>query len=91
MPILFLLLAYRAADFDGSSATKPGGWVEFQDWDGQIRSDDKTLEGTYLLQLQDTAKKAFEEMGINVNPGPEVKGWLENAGFTNITHKVLTC
>ncbi|EFE39822.1 hypothetical protein TRV_05460 [Trichophyton verrucosum HKI 0517] len=68
-----------------SSCTKPGGWVEFQDWDGTIRSDDDTLKGTHLFQLQETVKEAFIEMGINANPGAECGSWLKDAGFINIT------
>ncbi|EZF26553.1 hypothetical protein H100_01302 [Trichophyton rubrum MR850] len=67
------------------TCTKPGGWVEFQDWDGTIRSDDDTLKGSHLFQLQETVKEAFIEMGINANPGAECSSWLKDAGFTNIT------
>ncbi|KDB27304.1 hypothetical protein H109_00881 [Trichophyton interdigitale MR816] len=67
------------------TCTKPGGWVEFQDWDGTIRSDDDTLKGTHLFQLQETVKEAFIEMGINANPGAECGSWLKDVGFTNIT------
>ncbi|DAA77364.1 TPA_exp: hypothetical protein A8136_6624 [Trichophyton benhamiae CBS 112371] len=67
------------------TCTKPGGWVEFQDWDGTIRSDDDTLKGTHLFQLQETVKEAFIEMGINANPGAECGSWLKDAGFINIT------
>lgn len=70
------------------SCTKPGGWVEFQDWDGTIRSDDDTLNGTDLLMLQESVKDAFIEMGINANPGAECGNWLKEAGFINITTQV---
>ncbi|KAM5507685.1 hypothetical protein McanMca71_000953 [Microsporum canis] len=67
------------------NCTKPGGWVEFQDWDGTIRSDDDTLNGTDLLMLQESVKDAFIEIGINANPGAECGSWLKEAGFINIT------
>ncbi|KAK2865212.1 hypothetical protein FQN49_003801 [Arthroderma sp. PD_2] len=67
------------------SCTKPGGWVEFQDWDGTIRSDDGTLKGTHIFMLQETVKDAFVEIGINSNPGAQCGGWLKEAGFINIT------
>ncbi|EFR01251.1 hypothetical protein MGYG_04255 [Nannizzia gypsea CBS 118893] len=67
------------------NCTKPGGWVEFQDWDGTIRSDDDTLKGTDLFKLQETVKEAFIEIGINSNPGAECGSWLKDAGFINIT------
>ncbi|KAF3479485.1 uncharacterized protein GIQ15_06461 [Arthroderma uncinatum] len=67
------------------SCTKPGGWVEFQDWDGTIRSDDGTLKGTHLFMLQEAVKNAFVEMGITSNPGAECGGWLKDAGFINVT------
>ncbi|KAL1977430.1 hypothetical protein VTN31DRAFT_289 [Thermomyces dupontii] len=29
-------------------SVKPGGWVEFQDWDGYPHSEDDSLDGTGL-------------------------------------------
>ncbi|KAK2782269.1 hypothetical protein FQN51_004660 [Onygenales sp. PD_10] len=71
------------------NCTKPGGWVEFQDWDGQISSDDGSVKDTNILKLQDTVKQVFVDMGINCNPGAEYKNWLEAAGFTNIATKAI--
>lgn len=70
------------------SCTKPGGWVEFQEWDANIKSEDGTLKGTSLFKLQDTVKSVFEDMGMNVNPGPELGAWLEKEGFVNIKTEV---
>ncbi|PGH14391.1 hypothetical protein AJ79_03033 [Helicocarpus griseus UAMH5409] len=71
------------------ACSKPGGWVEFHDWDGQIRSDDGSLKDTHLLKLQDTVMKVFLDMGINCNPGADYKLWLKAAGFVKITTKVI--
>jgi hypothetical protein len=79
---------YLDTSLNEFSCTKPGGWVEFQEWDANIRSEDDSLKGTHLFKLQDTVKKVFEDMGINVNPGPEIGDWLEKAGFVNIKTEV---
>ncbi|KAL1873649.1 hypothetical protein Plec18167_006166 [Paecilomyces lecythidis] len=64
--------------------TKPGGWVEFQDWDMQIRSNDKTAEESDLGKYYDIIIPAFEKQNYSCRPGPNLERWFSNAGFVNI-------
>ncbi|OCL01421.1 S-adenosyl-L-methionine-dependent methyltransferase [Glonium stellatum] len=67
-----------------------GGWVEFQDFNLQYYSDDGTLKDE-----SDTAKwvdillDASRRNGREPSPGPLIEGWVKDAGFTNIRHKIV--
>ncbi|KAJ9283608.1 hypothetical protein DTO027B5_8485 [Paecilomyces variotii] len=63
---------------------KPGGWVEFQDWDMQIRSDDNTAEESGLGKYYDILIPALEKKGYSCRPGPNLEHWFSEAGFVNI-------
>jgi Methylase involved in ubiquinone/menaquinone biosynthesis len=65
-------------------SVKPGGWVEFQDWDGYPMSPDGSLNGTALQQYYDEVWGAFEDVGYEVRPGPKLEQWFKEAGFVNI-------
>ncbi|KAF4813527.1 Secondary metabolism regulator LAE1 [Colletotrichum tropicale] len=66
----------------------PGGWAEFQDMDIQYYSDDGTL-----TEEHETSKwnkqfvAACEGMGRTGRPGPQLKGWVTDAGFQRIAHQ----
>lgn len=65
-------------------SVKPGGWVEFQDWDGYPSSADGSFNGTALQRYFDELNGAFEEAGDEVRPGPRLEQWFKDAGFVNI-------
>ena len=65
-------------------SVKPGGWVEFQDYDGYPISEDGSLEGTALKKYYDEVYSAFEEAGCEIRPGPKLEQWFRDAGFVNI-------
>ncbi|KAL1991401.1 hypothetical protein VTN49DRAFT_5393 [Thermomyces lanuginosus] len=65
-------------------SVKPGGWVEFQDWDGYPYSEDGSLNGTKLQLYYDEVIGAFEKAGYEVGPGPKLEQWFKDAGFVNI-------
>ncbi|KAL1997304.1 hypothetical protein VTN49DRAFT_5939 [Thermomyces lanuginosus] len=65
-------------------SVKPGGLVEFQDWDGYPLSPDGSLDGTGLQQYYDVVYGAFEEAGYEVRPGVKLEQWFKEAGFVNI-------
>ncbi|KAL1995846.1 hypothetical protein VTN49DRAFT_712 [Thermomyces lanuginosus] len=65
-------------------SVKPGGWVEFQDWDPYPISEDGSLNGTALQKYYDEVYGAFEEAGYVVRPGPKLEEWFKDAGFVNI-------
>ena len=67
--------------------TKPGGWVEFQDFDIQYYSEDGSLKETHsMLQWITTLLKASHDLGREPNPGPKLEGLLQDAGFVNVVH-----
>lgn len=67
-----------------SRSVKPGGWVEFQDWDGQPFSEDGSLKGTGIERYFKEVNGAFESAGYEVRPGPKLEQWFKEAGFVNI-------
>lgn len=67
-----------------SSCTKPGGWVEFQDWDCRIRSEDGTLKDTALERYYNEVVAAFERAGYPASPGRYFEEWFREAGFVDI-------
>ncbi|KAL2000617.1 hypothetical protein VTN02DRAFT_2860 [Thermoascus thermophilus] len=85
----FLAAAIKTDDFvklikHAYKNTAPGGWVEFQDWDIMIRSDDGSTKGTAIEQYYIHIVGAFERQGYEPRPGPKFKGWLEEAGFVDV-------
>lgn len=70
--------------------TKPGGWVEFQDFDMRFYThtgDFKT--GDPLDKWCSELIEGLKSIGHEAEPGPKLKGWVEQAGFININHSLL--
>ncbi|KAK2061655.1 methyltransferase domain-containing protein [Colletotrichum caudatum] len=68
--------------------TNPGGWVEFQDYNLQYKSDDGTLKAEhYTSQCADKFLKACRLANREPSPGPKLEGWVKEAGFVNMTHQ----
>jgi len=69
---------------------KPGGWVEFQDWDHNIYTDDGTLGDEHTLRKWNAELlKTFAGMGREPCPGPKLEAWVQDAGFENITQEIF--
>lgn len=65
---------------------KPGGWVEFQDWDADVRCDDGSLRpNSGLAQLSREGIKRRDAAGYVSSPGPKLEKWVKDAGFVNVT------
>jgi trans-aconitate methyltransferase len=67
---------------------KPGGWVEFQDFDITFYSEDGSYSqesdaAKYMSLLTTSARQAGKEP----SPGPRLQGWLTDAGFVNVVHQ----
>ncbi|KAL1969137.1 hypothetical protein VTN77DRAFT_391 [Rasamsonia byssochlamydoides] len=82
-------LAYSIKDFrklikQCYNYTKPGGWVEFQDWDAHMRSEDGTTKGTEIEHYFKVLYAAFEKAGYHTRPGPYLEEWFREAGFVDI-------
>ncbi|KAF2709377.1 S-adenosyl-L-methionine-dependent methyltransferase [Pleomassaria siparia CBS 279.74] len=67
---------------------KPGGWVEFQDFDLEFYAEDGTYSQTssaalYIRMLMSSARTAGKEPC----PGPKLEAWIKNAGFINVSYQ----
>ena len=65
--------------------TKPGGWVEFQDFNAQYYSEDGSFTPDlnihkFITQFLDAAAS----FGRDSCPGPKIEGWMKEVGFENI-------
>ena len=65
-------------------SVKPGGWVEFQDWDAYPLSGDGSLDDTGFKRFYDEVIGAFEDAGYEARPGAKLEQWFKEAGFVNI-------
>jgi hypothetical protein len=69
---------------------KPGGWVEFQDYDTACVSQDNTIPKDYkVAEMLSLLRGACDSIGRLLDPGPRLKGWVETAGFENITQRII--
>lgn len=65
--------------------TKPGGWAEFQDFDPSYYSDDGSLKEEHSIFKYITIFiNAAKSFGRDSKPGPQLEGWMKDAGFENI-------
>ncbi|KAK1525191.1 UMTA methyltransferase [Colletotrichum abscissum] len=70
---------------------RPGGWVEFQDYDFEFSSLDGSLRPDHKTHQWDQAfLEAARLCGIEPCPGSKLENWVENAGFINIGHKTIS-
>jgi len=70
--------------------TKPGGLVEFQDYDLQYYSRDGSLKSDssmakWINLILEAARKAERDPC----PGPSLESWVRDAGFTEIHHEKM--
>ncbi|KAH7310177.1 S-adenosyl-L-methionine-dependent methyltransferase [Rhexocercosporidium sp. MPI-PUGE-AT-0058] len=69
---------------------KPGGWVEFQDYDTTCHSQDNSIPPDYkVAAMLSFLKGACDSIGRLLDPGPLLKGWVEDAGFEYITQNII--
>lgn len=67
---------------------KPGGWVEFQDYDISFVSEDGSLtEEHQTCKWGKLLIEACEQVGRDPCPGPKLEGWVNDAGFVNAVHQ----
>lgn len=66
------------------TCTKPGGWVEFQDWDCMIHSPDGSISKHSSLWRWHEATLGRIEATNTGRPGPSLERWMKDAGFVNV-------
>ncbi len=70
--------------------TKPGGWVEFQDFDMKFYSTDGTfVPGSSPDVWTSEIAGALRAFGREPEPGPKLEEWVKEAGFENVEHRLL--
>ncbi|KAL3422992.1 methyltransferase domain-containing protein [Phlyctema vagabunda] len=70
--------------------TKPGGWVEFHDFDMKFYSTDGTfVENSAPDVWTREIVEGIKKIGREPEPGPKLEGWVRDAGFENVFHQVL--
>ncbi|KAL1651963.1 hypothetical protein SLS58_000086 [Diplodia intermedia] len=69
---------------------KPGGWIELQDFTMKFYTTNGEFKpGCPLDKWCDGVIEGVKAWGREPEPGPLLEGWVKDAGFTNITHKLL--
>ncbi|KAJ9653700.1 hypothetical protein H2198_007157 [Neophaeococcomyces mojaviensis] len=64
---------------------KPGGWVEFQDWNTWIYSQDGSLPPESALnRFHALTCGGRHAQGFNMRPGPHLEKWIQDAGFVDV-------
>ncbi|OHE94360.1 methyltransferase domain-containing protein [Colletotrichum orchidophilum] len=67
---------------------KPGGWVEFQDYDINFVSEDRTLtEEHHAHRWGKLLIDALRKIGRDPCIGPLLEGWVKDTGFVNVVHQ----
>ncbi|GAM33557.1 hypothetical protein TCE0_011r00535 [Talaromyces pinophilus] len=70
--------------------TKIGGWVEFQDFHLVNYSQDGSLkEENNVNRFYELLREACEKMNRSITVGVDLVKWAEEAGFSNVKHKVF--
>ncbi|KAK1466695.1 UMTA methyltransferase [Colletotrichum melonis] len=70
---------------------RPGGWVEFQGYDFEFSSLNRSLPPDHKTHQWDQEfLKAARLCGIEPCPGSKLELWVQDAGSTNIGHKTIT-
>jgi len=70
--------------------TKPGGWVEFQDFDMRFYSSDGTfIPGCATDEWAKEIVLGLKIMDFEPEPGPKLEKWVTDAGFQNVNHQCL--
>jgi Methyltransferase domain len=70
---------------------KPGGWVEFKDWD--TRAHDSTgsrdIRDNYVKLWHDEVIGACNDLGVTPYPALIIKDVATDAGFTNLHERIF--
>ncbi|KAI9930350.1 hypothetical protein ASPWEDRAFT_50672 [Aspergillus wentii DTO 134E9] len=71
---------------------KPGGWLELQEYEAWVNSDDGTHEDAVMVQdWQEKLDQSSKKFGKQLNVAPCLSGWMREAGFVNVTDDVYKC
>ena len=65
----------------------PGGWIEWQEYEGKLKSDDDSLQGSKIMEWQDYTNEAAEKASRALDIAPTLKPEMEKAGFASVQDK----
>ena len=69
---------------------RPGGWIELQDVDGDVSTDDDTVPPDWpLKKFTELLVDAFAQFGTDSHAAKHGGEWLAEAGFVNIQHNYI--
>lgn len=70
---------------------KPGGWVEMQEYEAWISSDDdpELTKAPNTKLWQELVDEASTKFGKRMNVASEQKRWIEEAGFGDVREDVV--
>ncbi|KAF2190318.1 S-adenosyl-L-methionine-dependent methyltransferase [Zopfia rhizophila CBS 207.26] len=71
--------------------TKPGGWVEFQDFDCEFytSSNGEFEKGNSIDDWAHKIRDGAAKFGLEPEPGPKLEQWVKDAGFINVESRLL--
>jgi hypothetical protein len=73
-----------------TSALKPGGWIELQEFCFRIRADDETLKpDDPVANFTSTVAKGLAALGVDLFALEHNRARLSEGGFTRVEEKVL--
>ncbi|KAH7012485.1 S-adenosyl-L-methionine-dependent methyltransferase [Microdochium trichocladiopsis] len=69
---------------------EPGGWFEFVESANTLLSEDGSLKpDNAMVTMMNSLMEACEKIGRTMDPAPNMKGWVEQAGFENVTQQTF--
>jgi trans-aconitate methyltransferase len=69
---------------------QPGGWIEFQEPEAWMNSDDDTInKATNMMQWQTLCNEAAAKFGKEIRIGHTLKERMEKAGFVDVHEKII--
>lgn len=69
---------------------RPGAWVELQDVDGDVHSDDNSVPDDWpLKRFTEYLLEAFAHFGTDAHASEKGSQYLHEAGFVNIQHNYI--
>ena len=68
---------------------KPGGWIEMQEYEGALGSDDDTInQAPWIKQWVELIDEASTKFGKRMNVAYQHPQWLKDAGFVDVREEV---
>jgi hypothetical protein len=69
---------------------RPGGWIELQDVDGNVHTDDDSVPDDWpLKRFTEYLLEAFAQFGTDGHAAEKGAEYLHEAGFVNVHHNYI--